>query len=287
MFQKRNVVLASLLLFPALWVLGCSDKSKEPDKKHDPHQKSATTPEKKPAEEHGHKPGAHGGIIVEIGGDNYHAEAVVEKNGILRLYILGKDETRVQEVESQKLTAFAQPEGGMGSASVALEPAPQTGDTAGKTSQFVGLLPEDLRGKALEVTIPNIRVAGERFRIHFKTAGEAHHEEEDMGAKVSGDAEKALYLTPGGKYTEADIKANGHMTASQKFKGIKSSHNVKTKPGEKICPISETKANPKFTWIIGGMPYEFCCPPCVDEFLQLAKERPNEIKDPAGYVKKE
>ncbi len=33
---------------------------------------------------------------------------------------------------------------------------------------------------------------------------------------------KTLYLTPGGRYTEADIVANGKMTASQKFKGMKS-----------------------------------------------------------------
>ncbi len=32
-------------------------------------------------EEHGHKPGAHGGVIVSIGVDSYHAEAVVEKAG--------------------------------------------------------------------------------------------------------------------------------------------------------------------------------------------------------------
>ena len=50
--------------------------------------------------------------------------------------------------------------------------------------------------------------------------------------------------------------------------------------------MTDTKANPLFTWFIGGKPYEFCCPPCVDEFLQRAKERPGEIKDPDAYKKK-
>ncbi|MBX3356634.1 MAG: hypothetical protein KF724_13130, partial [Phycisphaeraceae bacterium] len=36
---------------------------------------------------------------------------------------------------------------------------------------------------------------------------------DDMPAGIDADEERALYLTPGGIYTEADIKANGSMTA--------------------------------------------------------------------------
>lgn len=101
------------------------------------------------------------------------------------------------------------------------------------------------------------------------------------------DAEaRALYLTPGGLYTEADIKANGSVTADAKFKGVMSKHDFKPKAGDAICPITLTKVNPKFTWIIGGKTYQFCCPPCIDEFVLLAKESPDEIKDPSFYVKK-
>jgi hypothetical protein len=101
------------------------------------------------------------------------------------------------------------------------------------------------------------------------------------------DAEaRTLYLTPGGKYTEADIKANGSVTAGAKFKGVMSKHDFKPKVGDAICPITLTKVNPKFTWIIGGKTYQFCCPPCIDEFVLLAKESPTEIKDPSFYVKK-
>jgi multiple sugar transport system substrate-binding protein len=39
-----------------------------------------------------------------------------------------------------------------------------------------------------------------------------------------------------------------------------------------ICPISKTKAAPKFSWVVGGKTYQFCCPPCVDEFVQTAKK---------------
>ena len=46
--------------------------------------------------DHAHKPGMHGGIIVPIGRDSYHAEAVFEQGGTLRLFMLGADEGRVQ-----------------------------------------------------------------------------------------------------------------------------------------------------------------------------------------------
>jgi YHS domain-containing protein len=93
-------------------------------------------------------------------------------------------------------------------------------------------------------------------------------------------------LTPGGRYTAADIEANGNMTASQKFKGIKSEHDMKPEVGDMLCPISGTKANSKFTWIIDGKPYEFCCPPCVDEFLASAKESMDPLPDPDSFIKK-
>ena len=48
-----------------------------------------------------------------------------------------------------------------------------------------------------------------------------------------------------------------------------------------------TKANPKCSWIVGGKNYEFCCPPCVDEFVKLAKSNPEKVKQPDQYVKRE
>jgi hypothetical protein len=35
---------------------------------------------------------------------------------------------------------------------------------------------------------------------------------------------------------------------------------------------------------VGGKQYMFCCPPCIDEFVKLAKEHPEQVRDPAGYV---
>jgi len=122
--------------------------------------------------------------------------------------------------------------------------------------------------------------------IAASSAKVGHDGDDAMPAGVDADEERALYLTPGGIYTEADIKANGSVTAGDKYKGKMAKHDMKPKAGDKICPITMTKANPKFTWIIGGKTYEFCCPPCIDEYVLLAKTSPKEVLDPSEYIKK-
>ena len=137
----------------------------------------------------------------------------------------------------------------------------------------------------VEVTIPIMRIAGERFRLGFASVA-AVHPDESMPANLPADESARLFLTPGGKYTAADIEANGRRTGAQKFANFSPKHDLKPKPGDTICPITLTKANPACSWIIGGKTYEFCCPPCVEEFVQIAKDRPDEIEEPEAYVKK-
>lgn len=245
----------------------------------------ASIPAKNDAEEHAHKPGAHGGIIVSLGRDSYHVEAVFEKGGVVRLHMLGSDETKVQEVEAQDLSGYVKSADANESIAVTFKPQPQPGDAAGKTSMFVGQLPSELAGKNLDVTVPSVRIAGDRFRLGFTSTPQSHGDDQ-MPDKVSDDEERQLYLMPGGLYTQADIKANGNVTASQRFKGFKAKHDMKPKPGDKICPVTFTKANPQCSWIVGGKNYEFCCPPCVDEFVKLAKENPNDVKEPSAYIKR-
>ncbi|MEX2171806.1 MAG: hypothetical protein WD851_20975 [Pirellulales bacterium] len=237
-------------------------------------------------EEHGHVAGAHGGIIVSLGRDSYHIEAIVTDEGELRLHTLGNDETRVMDVEIQDLSAYVKLIGGADSESVELEAQPQPGDADGKASLFVAQLPESMVGQNIDVTVPNITIGGERFRLGFTTKS-ADHGDEMMPTKVADDAELELYLTAGGIYTQADIEANGNVTASQKFNGFMAKHDMHPKPGDKICPVTMTKANPACAWIVAGKTYEFCCPPCVDEFVSWAKnaETAKDILEPEGYVK--
>jgi YHS domain-containing protein len=56
-------------------------------------------------------------------------------------------------------------------------------------------------------------------------------------------------------------------------------------PGDKICPISKTKANEQFAWVIDGKNYTFCCPPCIDEYVKLAKEQPEALESPDSFIK--
>jgi YHS domain-containing protein len=107
-----------------------------------------------------------------------------------------------------------------------------------------------------------------------------------MTGPVGSSKERELYLTPGGIYTAADIKANGNQLPTQKFRGVRVNHDLKPKPGDRICPITLTKANPGYTWVVGGKAYLFCCPPCVEEFVTTAKTDPAGIKAPEEYVKK-
>ena len=107
-----------------------------------------------------------------------------------------------------------------------------------------------------------------------------------MAAKgfAGSDVERTILLLPGGIYTAEDIKANGHLTASEKYKNFQAVHDYAPGPNDKLCPITRTKANPKCTWIINGKVYEFCCPPCITEFVKLAKEKPQEIREPKFYT---
>lgn len=300
--MSKRIWISTKLLFAGVASLalasGCSPSNDSASSKTQTSAVSATQVSKSTAtnpatatnetsdSEHGHEAGSHGGIMVSLGRDSYHIEAVVDSEGTVRLHTLGKDETRVIDVESQTLKGFVKAEGDNDSKSITFEPSPQEGDGENKTSLFVGKLPKELVGRKLDITIPNIRIAGERFRLGFQTSQEVHAGATEMPDKLADDAERELYLTPGGRYTSADIAANGNATASQKFKGIKSAHDMNPKAGDRICPITETKANARFTWVVDGKSYQFCCPPCVDEFVKLAKASSEALAAPESYVKK-
>lgn len=235
-------------------------------------------------EDHPHRPAPHGGVLVSLvdDDDHYHVEAFVEKAGFLKLHTFGEDAGRVVEVETQLLTAYVRPEGDGKPVPVDLMPMPQTGDVEGKTSRFAGKLPEALGGNALGITVPGLIIVGKRFRLDFTIANDPGGSNPSTRAKE----EQKLFLTPGGKYSVEDIQANGNQTAALKYREFQAIHDLRPRPGEKICPVTRTKANPQYLWVIGGKAYEFCCPPCIDEFVRTAKERPEQIKEPEGYVKK-
>jgi YHS domain-containing protein len=136
----------------------------------------------------------------------------------------------------------------------------------------------------VSVSVPNLRVGADRYRVGFHSPEGTGHDA--MPAKRADDEADKLFGTPGGLYTAADIQANGTRPPGEKYKGVRAKHDTEPKPGDKICPISETLANPQFTWVVGGKTYEFCCTPCIEEFVAAAKEKPESIQPPESYRKK-
>lgn len=110
--------------------------------------------------------------------------------------------------------------------------------------------------------------------------------EPEMPASVGEAEEREIHLQPGGKYTLADIEANGRTIPSRKFRGFRAQHDSNPKPGDRLCPVTQTKANPDCVWTIAGQLYQFCCPPCIDEFVRRAKEKPESIQPPDAYVER-
>ena len=63
-------------------------------------------------------------------------------------------------------------------------------------------------------------------------------------------------------------------------------HDDEIKTGDKVCPVTTNKADERCYWIVNAKKYEFCCTPCLDKFVKLAKEQPGKIKDPTEYIQK-
>ncbi len=238
---------------------------------------------------HAHPPGEQGGVIVSLGDDRYHAEALIEAGGMIRLIMLGATTDQLIDVEDQQLVGYVR---GIDNevTRVELRADPQPGDTAGRTSQFVGELPQALRDRALHVTVTSLRIKGERYRVGFawpddRDGHDDTHQQLAMPSKVEDDAERQLYLEPAGAYSAADIVANGSLTASQAYSGFQAEHDLDPQAGDRLCPITQTKANATCVWVIAGEQYTFCCPPCIDEFVSLAKRAPDDIQPPEAYVK--
>jgi hypothetical protein len=233
--------------------------------------------------DHGHEQGRNGGIIVSLGSDHYHAEALFEAGGKFKLFMLDHDQAQVLAVPTQELNGYLRVPGRAAAIQLKLTPEPQRGDGPGQTSLFVGKVPPEVVGRELIVIVPNIEIAGKRYNFSFTT--EADENGPPMPAKITDDAERDLYLSAGGRYTQADIEANGAQTASQKYAGFHSAHDPNPKPGDYICPITATKANPDCTWTVGGETYQFCCPPCIDEFVQRAKTQTDALSPARTYMK--
>jgi hypothetical protein len=224
----------------------------------------------------------HGGLVESVG--NNHVEAVFDTQGGVRVYVLGLDETQMYPISAPELQADIQSPNASQVTSLTLHAAPQFGETAGHASQFIGTLPTELRRQPLSITL-NVPLDGRLYRVRLESGAHSEPAMPTNLADRSPEAERKLFLTPGGKYTQADIAANGNTVPSLKYADFVATHNMNPQKGDRLCPITNTLANPNLTWIVGGKSYTFCCPPCLREFVLRAKTKPSTIKPPEAYVK--
>jgi YHS domain-containing protein len=269
----KRIPLSAIVSMALVVVAGCNrDQAGVSNKTDAPAAQGAAS------KDHGHEVGPHGGPLVEWGEGEFHAEFTVDHNTReATIYILGADAKQPKPITTDKvLLSIKQP-----LMQLELKPLPHAGESDGLSSRYVARHDVFATERSFAGSISAV-VNGKPYIGDFQ---EKEHEG-GHGTGASVDAkEAALFLTPGGVYTDADIKANGGVVPSIKYKNFKSAHDFKPKRGDKICPITLTKANDKLTWVVNGKTYEFCCPPCLEEFVQMAKERPTELKDPAQYVK--
>src|SRR5262249_23510076 len=77
--REINMLRKLLVLGPALAALvvvsGCGKKGSDPEASRESSGKAAAQTN---TDDHHDKPGAHGGMLISLGADNYHAEAVFE-----------------------------------------------------------------------------------------------------------------------------------------------------------------------------------------------------------------
>jgi YHS domain-containing protein len=276
----KTKILALGVLAAAL-AAGC-EKSSAPPKAEKPKAKAGDH-----ADDGDHGPGPHDGLIVEFG--KYHAEFVVDHpKKTATVYVLDEDAKTPVPIAAEKLLLSVKAP----KFQVELKADPDAGDPKGKASRFVAAHDNFAKEQALAGTISG-EIDGKPYLGDFQEKphdGHATAAPKDAHGRPVQSAdemrEAAIYQKPGGLYTDADIKANGNTTVSAKFKDLKVSHDLKPKPGDRLCPVTLTKANPDLKWVIGGKTYTFCCPPCVEEYVELAKAKPGEIKPPEAFVKK-
>lgn len=259
----RMICVGSCLSFAAMLVLvalpGCN-KGPEPPK------------DGKNPKTHADEVGPHGGPVAHWGKEKYHAEFIVDSaKKQVTIYILGEDPDKDVTIDPKKITDVnltivgSNPE-------VKLDLQHDAKESGKKGIAFTGT--HDLFAKPDDM---KVYVGG-------KVDGEIYGD--SVTYKAPKKSSSSLYLTPGGIYTAADVKANGNTTPDEKYKGKIFSHRKDLKPGDKICPVTDKKANAECAWIVQGQRYEFCCQPCLNDFIDWAHHDTKQIKDADKYVHK-
>lgn len=134
---SRALLMGLCLVFP--WLSGCGGSQ--------PVRTFSSQDDVQHADDHAHDHGPHGGHVVELGGEDYHAEVVFDAaSRKLTVYLLGSDVKSALPVESESLSVRLKV--GEETQEIVLTATPQEGEGDGKASRFTlveGSLPESIK----------------------------------------------------------------------------------------------------------------------------------------------
>lgn len=264
--MRHVSVLFSVLAICAVLLLGggCSSKQKE-----------VITTKTEISTTHEHKIGPHGGLVAGVGlNDKLHVELVNEKE-YTWFYILDEDEKTPVDITNQLMqVVFIQER-------ICVEALPVVAGTNIK----LNVLQDRAKDNLFVSVSPNFLFTQAMLRL--KVDNDSYTVTWDLMpiAKPTGE-EAEICLKPGGIYTLEDIKANGNIVPSAKYKGFVANH-VNPNKGDWICPITGSRGDERCWWIINGQKYYACCPPCLVNMVQMAKSNTGQLKSAKEYVKRD
>lgn len=171
--MKIRVSLVSVLSTIVLAAIGCSEPAKPAPPTKDTAQKEKHD-HKHGEGEHAHpEHGPHGGDLVELGKEEYHAEVVHdEASGKVTIYVLDSAAKQAVPIEAAQVTINVKHDGK--GEQFEVKASPQEGDGDGKSSRFVSEdkeLAHDLEHEARLV----IEIAGKSFTGEIKHAHDHKH----------------------------------------------------------------------------------------------------------------
>jgi hypothetical protein len=171
-FCGLSLTLLAILLAASLW--GCGGNQ-------------ATTPVVSPIDEgtsHAHATeGPHGGHLIELGNEAYHAELVHDDAaGTVTIYVLDSTAENSLAIDAKQVTINVTHDGE--GEQFTLAATPQSSDTAGKSSRFVSSDEElatdlDAGGHAAQLVVV---IGGQQYRgqiDHDHEGGEHNHPEDE------------------------------------------------------------------------------------------------------------
>lgn len=148
-----------------------------------PQYKPLAEVKAKPLAEHDHDHGAkgpHGGGIVELGEEEYHAEIVVDHDShAVVVYVLGKDAKTAEPIAATEVKVTPE-----GKDALTLKAAPQKDDPEGKASKFE-LVDDDVVHQLMDAGFVHgdlaITIGDKPYKGHidYHLDGSVHHDHDE------------------------------------------------------------------------------------------------------------